>query len=418
MKIKDLLLSLRNEKNVTQTSLVIKLSLFTVLLVLLVSSIWFFLSMKREKGLLFREKIVSGKMILTHFANKAVIPLMDEDWMALNALMKEAREIEGFLYAMILDPHHIIKAHTDPAKVGARWTSFENIETLNTTGGITSIRYHLPAEGRVLNLSRSISFMNKNLGSVSLGLSIDVLDRQIKEEATRSIQEGVVVSVILLVMAIGGVFLFAKWVSPLEKQEKVSLPEAVRNQVAVLYTGIREFKTYAGSRTPQEVFQDLSEYISMSTQSILDHGGYVIRVAGDTVVGIFQSSPLEDDHILRAVRGAMAIQKALELKKQQGSENPLFSKIGIGISSGIVLYGDIHSHTGKQDNYIGESFNAASSLYSLAEPGEIVISKDVYKSIKHWVAVDPLPPREKTHRTEAWESFRLRHLVEREESHA
>jgi len=80
----------------------------------------------------------------------------------------------------------------------------------------------------------------------------------------------------------------------------------------------------------------------------------------------------------------------------------------------VVLYGDIGSHAGKKNNYIGESFKVASSLYALAGPGEIVISKDVYKSIENCVVVDPLPPREMTQRTEAWESFRLRNIVERE----
>lgn len=414
MKIQDLLLSLRNQKNVTQTSLFLKLSAFTVFLVLLVSTTWFFLSMKQEKNLRYQEKIASGKMILRHFANKAAIPLMEEDWMTLNALIKEAKEIEGFFYAMILDHRQIIKAHTDPAKVGVPWTSFENIGTQTPKEETTSVTHLHPSKGRVLHLSKPIRFMNKDLGWVAIGLSIDALNQQIKKEVSRSLWEGVIVSGLFLAIAIGGVFLFVKWLSPTEKQKKDVIPEAVRNQVAVLYTGIREFKSYAGSKTPQEVFEDLSEYVSIATQSILDHGGYVIRVAGDTVVGIFQNSPMEGDHIQRAVKGALAIQKTLEAKKQQGSENPLLSKVGIGISSGVVLYGDIKSHQGKQDNYIGESFKAASSLYTLAGPGEIVISRDVYKSIKHWVAVDPLPPREMTHRTEAWESFRLRHLVERE----
>ncbi len=352
--------------------------------------------------------------MLAHFANKALIPLTEEDWMTLNAMVKEAREIDGLLYAMVLDPQQIIKAHTDPTRVGEVWRLFENIETQTITGEVTTVMYRLPSEGHVLHLSRPISLMNKSLGTVSLGLSIDSFDRQIKKEATGLIYKGILVSLICLGITIGGVFLFVKWVHPSEEEGKILRPEVVRNQVAVLYTGIREFKTYAGTKTPQEVFEELSEYVSIATQNILDHGGYVIRVAGDTVVGIFQNIPMEEDHIQRAVKGAISIQRALEAKREEGSQNPLLSKVGIGISSGVVLYGNLPSHGGKEDNFIGESFKAASSLYSLAEPGEIVISKEVYKSIKHWVAVDPLPPREMIHRTEAWESFRLRHLVERE----
>lgn len=416
MKFQDKLLSFVSgeKQSFPQTSLFTKLSAFTILLILIVSSLWTLIFIKREKDILYRDKVNSGKMVLTHFASKAVLPLMEEDMIALNTLIKEGKEVEGFLYAMILDNHHFIKAHTDPAKIGALLKEFENIENLTTVEALTTLTYRLPSGTRVLNLSKPIAFMNKNMGSVSLGLSIDFFNNQIRKETLILTKKVLWITSIMLIMGIGAVFFLTKWLNPSEKQDNALFPEAVRNQVAVLYTGIREFKTYAGSRNPEGVFQDLSEYFSIATKGILDHGGYIIRVAGDTVVGIFQSSPLKGDHIHRAVRGAVAIQKALEFEKEQGSENPLLGKVGIGISSGVVLYGDIGSHAGKKNNYIGESFKVASSLYALAGPGEIVISKDVYKSIENCVVVDPLPPREMTQRTEAWESFRLRNIVERE----
>ena len=404
----------RNIGSFPQPSLFLKGSVFTVLLLLLASFLWTLIFIKREREILFREKVSIGKMMLTHFATQAVLPLVEEDMIALNGLIKEAKEVDGALYAMILDRHQVIRAHTDPTQIGTPWKAVERIENRTVMGGMTSFTYRLPSGTEVLNLTKPISFMNKPLGSVSLGLSIDLLNHQMREEILGSIRKAFGVSLILMATGVGAVFFLVKWTTLPGRQENISPPEAVRNQVAVLYTGIREFKTYAGSRSPQEVFQDLSQYVSIATKAILEHEGFVIQVAGDTVVGIFQNAPLKEDHIQRAVRGAIAIQKSLENEKQQGNENPLLGKVGIGISSGVVLYGDIDSHKGKQDNYIGESFKAASSLYALAGPGEIVISKEVYKSIKHWVAVDPLPPREMTHRTEAWESFRLRSLVERE----
>lgn len=416
MKFQDKLLSFKGEEKrpLPQTSLFIKLSAFAILLILIVSSLWTLIFIKREKDILYRDKVNSANMVLTHFASKAALPLMEEDMIALNTLVKEAREVEGFLYAMILDSTLFIKAHTDPAKIGAFLKEFENIENLITTEAVTTLTYRLPSGTRVLNLSKPIAFMNKKIGSVSVGLNLDFVNHEIKKEMLKLIKKVLWISVTMLIAGIGAAFFLTKWVDPSEKQGNALFPEAIRNQVAVLYTGIREFKTYAGSRNPEGVFQDLSEYFSIATKGVLDHGGYVIRVAGDTVVGIFQSSPLKEDHIHRAVRGAVAIQKALEFEKQQGSQNSLLGKVGIGISSGVVLFGDIGSHAGKKNNYIGERFKAASSLYALAGPGEIVISKEVYKSIEHSVAVDPLPPREMTQRTEAWESFRLRNIVERE----
>ena len=45
---------------------------------------------KRQGDLLYQEKIQAGKIGLNHFLNKAAIPLLDDDALSLNALLKEA----------------------------------------------------------------------------------------------------------------------------------------------------------------------------------------------------------------------------------------------------------------------------------------------------------------------------------------
>lgn len=395
--------------------ILIRLSILMILLIFVTSSVLTIFFIRHQKEIFYQEKVASGRMILNHLSHKALLPFIEEDMIGLNSLMREAREIEGLVYAMVLDPHEVIKAHTDPAKIGMIQKGFERIESSNALDAITPWVYRLPSGERILNLSKPITFKNKNLGSVLVGLSINFIDKAIKKEALRIIQSVFWISLIIWIIGMGTIFFLSPYPSFFKKkQEETVFPEAVRKQVAVLYTGIREFKSYAMAKRPEEVFQDLSEYISIATKIILDYEGYIARVAGEKVVGIFQSSTLMRDHIQRAVQCAIALQKALEFNKKQGSRNLFLDQVGIGISSGVVLYGDIDSLIGKIDNYIGESFHTASSLYTLAGPGEIIISKEVYKSIENMVSVDPLPPREMTKRTEAWESFRIRHGGERE----
>ena len=410
-KFLDKVLSLpTKEKPFTrQTSLFIKFSAITLFLILMVSVVLTLFFINRQKEIFYREKVNGGKVMLGHLTHKAALPLLEEDTLALHTLIKEAKEVDGFLYAMILDNKKIIKAHVDPTKLGLPLKEFENIEATTQDETITYLTYSFPSGARVLNLSRPITFMNKHVGSVNLGLSIDFIQKEIKKETLSFIKNITWVVLILLMMGIGTAFLLSRWLKRPEAPDKPLSVETGRSQVAVLYAGVKGFKAYAETRDPEQVLQDLNEYVSITTKSILDYGGYVAKIVGDSVIGVFRSSPLQVDQTVRAVESAVAMLKALE--NQRGSRNQILSMVGIGISSGVVLSGYIGSHTEKKYNDIGESFKAADSLHGVASPGEIVISKDVYQSIENLFSVEPLPPREMTQKTEAWESFRLRHIV-------
>jgi len=186
--------------------------------------------------------------------------------------------------------------------------------------------------------------------------------------------------------------------------------EINRNQVAVLFAGIKGFRAYANTRDLPEVLQDLDGYLQIVNKSILDHGGYVDNFVGDAVIGVFESSPLKKDHTARAVRSAVEMQDVLRKAGENG--NPLLSRVGIGISSGVVLTGRLESQGGRKHKVMGESFKWAYTLNVMAGPGEIVVSRDVYQSIAEMVSAEPLPPREMIQRTESWESFRLHRIVE------
>jgi class 3 adenylate cyclase len=97
------------------------------------------------------------------------------------------------------------------------------------------------------------------------------------------------------------------------------------------------------------------------------------------------------------------------------NRNPLLSKVGIGISSAVVLSGHIGPDVKRTLTLIGESFKVAYSVNVMAGPGEIIMSKDVYQSVEQNVSVEPLAPREMAQRTEPWENFRLIKLIEKKD---
>jgi len=392
------------------TSLFIKYSAMIVSLILLIFSTLTLLSIKNQKDILYQEKVNAGEMLLSQLANRAVLPLIENDMLNLHSLIKEMKGVKEVVYVAIVDDKKIIRAHTDSARVGSPLES--SSETLSSGRQGSS-------------LTKPMTFMNQNVGSVVLGVSIDSIDHEMKKERLSLIKKNSIFCFVALLMGVGVAFLFTRWAQqdlPLPfGSETLGKPAPLhpadfsvnRTQATILSAGIKDFKAYSGAMDPKALLNDLNQFFSIATDGILEHGGYVDKISGDVVIGVFKSSPFQKNPTIRAIRCAISIKKTLEQASTQG--NPLLSRAGFGISSGVVLSGPLLSQDGRETTFIGESFKEASSLNAMAGPGEIIVSKDVFQSTEKFVSAEPLPPRETTQRTESWESFRLLHIAERKD---
>src|SRR5205823_7771413 len=99
---------------------------------------------------------------------------------------------------------------------------------------------------------------------------------------------------------------------------------------------------------------------------ITTHRGRIFNTAGDSVVADFASA-------VDAVQCAVAVQEAItaDSAKQPGGELMQFR---IGVHVGDVMVDG--------DNLLGDGVNIAARLESLAEPGAICISRQVYDQIE------------------------------------
>jgi adenylate cyclase len=405
---------------------------------------------KQQHSLLYEEKLRSGRITLNQFVNNAVMPLVQDDTLSLNALLKEATSVHGLIYVAIVDKTSLIRAHTDSAKIGKIFVESANGTKKGQDADIVSATYVLPTGERVLELSKPITFMKRTLGSVYVGFSQNVINSEVNKEISASVRSIFYLGIVMLMLLIGAAFFLC---IPLKREltaegealqvaaeppgepevaVKVQAPgapddtdneqvgllnpykeEITRNQVTVLFAGIKGFKAYTETRDPQQVLDDLNQYLSMAMGCIVEYGGYIDKFIGDAVIAVFGNSPLLADHSERAVSAAVAIQDALRNGASGG--NPLLARVGIGISSGVVLSGHIGSEAKKAFTFIGESFKVAYSLNVMAGPGEIIMSKDVYQSVEQYVSVEPLAPREMAQRTEPWENFRLIKMIEKKD---
>lgn len=159
----------------------VKLSLAITFLISLTILILGFTILARQKDQLYSQTLKMGKVSLNYFANNANIPLLNDDIVRLNRLIKDASSVEGILYAVIVDRHNKIKAHSDPNNVGRILQTLQNQE-LRKDGNVTYFNQDLPSGIQVLDLSRAITFKDKELGTVHVGVSLDFINHLIYRE--------------------------------------------------------------------------------------------------------------------------------------------------------------------------------------------------------------------------------------------
>lgn len=369
-----------------------------------------FLLVDQQKDLLRAERVRAGRILLESCAESAVIPLLGDDLLSLNLLVWQASRLKGTLFVAIADSGRVIRAHSDPAKAGSMLEDFAG-----NTGS--------PAGTPILTVSAPIEYKGKTIGSAQMGLSPDVLRLEV-EKLTRPVLFGVAAASLFAFVAVAGAVLllgprlFAGAPEAGSGDTRTAVggpgaesPRGGQNQVTVLCTGVKGFKEYMAGRNSVALVADLNSYFALTAACIRAYGGSVERFEGDIIIGVFESLSFQADHTKRAIRSALSLVKALQAGDESGSE--ILGKVGIGISVGVVLSGKVQSGEGKGHFFIGESLDAAGLLQEMANPGEIVISRDVYRSVEHFVSVEPLPPREVVQGATPWENFRLVTIEER-----
>ncbi len=429
----------------------VKLSGAIIFIIWLTILILSFVILTRQKEQLYAQTVKLGKVSLNYFTNDAKMPLLDDDIVSLNTVIKEAAAVEGLLYAIIIDTEQIIKAHTDYTKIGTPMPAFDPNRKQTQEGDITFFPDTLPDGKNVLNLSRPITFHSKNIGAVHVGISIDFIKEQIRQESVFILIMSILIVILGIVIATILGFYFARPISQLvlatqeigkgnfqyknkvtRKDEFGDLADAfnymsqelwkkllmqksfgryvspdvmdlilsnpeeswlkgTRSEATVLFADVRGFTAYSETREPEAIVEDLNEYFGIATKHILEHGGYVDKFIGDAVMGVFCLPIPQNDHAERAVRAAIAMQQ--ELQQGAGSKNVLLTKIGIGINSGVLVSGNLGSDIKMEYTVIGDNVNIASRVLAVAESGKIIITDPTFALTQHLISVAPLPPQ-------------------------
>ncbi len=166
-----------------------------------------------------------------------------------------------------------------------------------------------------------------------------------------------------------------------------------RRTMTVLFSDVRGFTAMSEKATPEEVVSQLNEYFSRMVQVLFDHRGTLDKFVGDMVMGLF-GAPLDDpDHAEHAVQTAIAMSKALdELNREWSAAGRPVLDIGIGISTGEMVAGNIGSEAIMSYTVIGDRVNLGARLESLNKDygTRIIISETTREALKGRYDIHPL----------------------------
>lgn len=130
----------------------------------------------------------------------------------------------------------------------------------------------------------------------------------------------------------------------------------------IFFADIISFTSITEKLEVAEVVDLLNQFFTICTKAISARGGEVTKFIGDCVMAYFNGDQADN-----ALQASLDILSDLEILRHQAPANsPLrVLYIGIGLSKGTVLEGNIGSQTKKEYTVIGDAVNVASRIEAL-----------------------------------------------------
>jgi adenylate cyclase len=429
-------------------SLKLKLSLLiTGLLVATVVLLSGFLLYRAEQSLV-GEMTKRGLTIAQNLASAAKNPLLTNDQLTLNLLVKDTMKDADVAYVIIADHDGTIVAHTDVTLIGR---PLERHPDLGPLGDTPLVQRYTAPQGRLIDFAVPLTFRRVSVGSVFVGFTHQSIDAALFKARNQTIG----ISAVIVLAGLGGALAlatvlarpilrlvegtraigagdfsvklavpsgdeigaltaafnvmakslrekemikraFARYVAREVVDELLKDPEHLvltgeRRDVTVLFCDVRGFTPMSERLSPEEVVLLLNDFYDLMIEATFRHEGTLDKFLGDAVMAIFGAPIAHADHTARAIRTALAMREGVErlsARRIQEGKDPI--TVGIGVSTGEAVAGTVGTQERMEYTVIGDSVNLAARLESVAKPMQVLISGRTYREVKEMVEARPL----------------------------
>ena len=150
---------------------------------------------------------------------------------------------------------------------------------------------------------------------------------------------------------------------------------AERRPITVMFCDLVGSTSLAAKLDPEDWRNLVGSYLDAASAAVTSLGGHVLKKLGDGLMALFGYPQAQENDGERAVRAALAIQRALaDLNARNAATGAPELAARIGLESGRVVV----DSTGE---VYGEAPNVAARVQSAAAPGEIWITRGVHRQI-------------------------------------
>ncbi len=173
----------------------------------------------------------------------------------------------------------------------------------------------------------------------------------------------------------------------LESEEALELGGETR-EVTILISDLRGFTALTADMEPEEVVTFLNRYLARMIEILTDHHAVIDEILGDGILAFFGAPEPMEDHPVRAVACALAMEAAMEEVNAQNHADGLpHLEMGIAVNTGEVVVGNIGSERRTKYSIVGAHVNLASRIEAFAVGGQVLIGPTTFLRVRDHIKV-------------------------------
>ena len=414
-------------------SLQLKFSALVIALLVVACVVLAWMATRHERASVEAEIERSAIALAKNLAQDAKVPLIEDDQLALRALVQNAGAERGVVAVQLAMRDGRVAAALEPAFGGIPATLAESYEN-----GV-----YLERERDRLSVAAEVTWSNDRIGEAKIEIDLAQLVGPIlRETRTQLAWVALGVTAFGVIAGLGFVALlvgplrrlragverlaagdlavrvpptsrdevgeltaafnemgeslqqkariqqaFGRYASDYVLQTLLESPEGadlkgVERDVTVLFADIRGFTRLSEGLEPADVVALLNDVFQLVSDRILARGGTIDKFIGDSVMAYFGAPVPSADHPIAAVSAGVDIARAVEERNAKLEPGEHVIGVGIGIHTGPVVVGNIGSDRRTDFTAIGDSVNVAARLEKLARAGEILVSEAVQRRVR------------------------------------
>ena len=149
-----------------------------------------------------------------------------------------------------------------------------------------------------------------------------------------------------------------------------------RKNVTVMFVDVCGFTTISEKLDPEEVHGIMDRAFEVMMEAVHRYEGTINQFLGDGIMALFGAPIAHEDHPNRALSAALGIRDGLKpLQEDVRRTHGVEFRVRMGLNTGVVVVGAIGRDLRMDYTAVGDTTNLTARLMSLAQPGQIVVSR-------------------------------------------